>query len=163
MYKVKDWKDHVTEFPNRRTLVENEDGTVDVTKAQGELIQQGTPQSATNFNNMETGIFAAQATATEAARMAKLNAAGLEAEKGEAIGVSLTNGLAYPFNNSQKTISLGTKKTKTDYYVDVEIISATGGGVGEFRITDKLLNGFKIAYSGAATAANVVCRVKGGV
>ena len=56
MYKATDWKDHVTEFPIRRTLVENPDGTVDVVKAQGELIQQGTPQSATNFTTIETGM-----------------------------------------------------------------------------------------------------------
>ncbi len=49
MYRATEWKDHVTEFPNRRKLTNNEDGTVDVEKAQGAVIQQGTPQSATNL------------------------------------------------------------------------------------------------------------------
>ena len=56
MYTTKKWLDHVTEYPNRRSITENGDGTVDVTKSQGRVIQQGTPQSATNFNHMELGI-----------------------------------------------------------------------------------------------------------
>ena len=59
MYYPTKWLDHVTEFPNRRVITENGDGTSMVVKDQGEVIQQGTPQSATNFNNMEYGIQAA--------------------------------------------------------------------------------------------------------
>ena len=56
MYKQTEWKDHVTQYPNRRKITDNGDGTQEVEKAQGEIIQQGTAQSATNFNNEENGI-----------------------------------------------------------------------------------------------------------
>ena len=54
MYNSTDWKDHITEHPHRRKITENGDGTSEVVKDQGEVLQQGTPQSATNFNNMES-------------------------------------------------------------------------------------------------------------
>ena len=162
-YKRKIWQDHVTQYNDRYTETVNQDGSITHTPVEGTVIQQGTPQNAANFNNMEEGIFAADQLATEAARMAKVNARGIDAVKGEVIPVALTNTSTYPFNNSIKTVSLTQKKTSTDYYVDIELVSVTGGGVGEFRVTDKLLNGFKLAFTGAATAVNVICRVKGGV
>lgn len=162
-YKRTYWQDHVTQYSDRYNEVQNPDGTITHTPVEGTIIQQGTPQNAQNFNNLEEGVFAADQLATEAARMARINAVGLEVEKGERIPVNLTNSAAYPFNNSIQTISLTQKKTKTDYYVDVEVVSAAGGGVGDFRVTDKLLNGFKLAFTGAATAVSVICRVKGGV
>ena len=115
------------------------------------------------INELYMQGFVADQLATEAARMAKVNSRGLDAVKGEAIPVALTNSSTYPFNNSVKVISLTQEKTTTDYYVDIELVSAAGGGVGDFRVTDKLLNGFKLAFTGAATAVNVICRVKGGV
>lgn len=162
-YKRKIWQDHVTQYNDRYTEVQNQDGSITHTPVEGTIIQQGTPQNAANFNNMEEGIFAADQLATEAARMAKVNARGIDAVKGEVISVALTNSIAYPFNNSVKVVSLTQKKTTTDYYVDIELVSVTGGGVGEFRVTEKLLNGFKLAFTGSATAVNVICRVKGGV
>ena len=164
-YKRKIWQDHVTQYNDRYTETVNPDGSITHTPVEGAVIQQGTPQNAENFNNIEEGVFAADMLATEAARMAKVNARGLDAVKGEVIPVALTNNHAngYPFNNSIKVISLTQKKTTVDYYVDIELVSAAGGGVGDFRVTDKLLNGFKLAFTGAATAVNVICRVKGGV
>lgn len=50
------WKDEVVEHPNRYTEVVNQDGTVDHTPAPGETIQDGTPQSATNFNKMDEAL-----------------------------------------------------------------------------------------------------------
>ncbi len=55
-YKRTDWRDHVTEFENRYREVQNADGTVTHQKVEGEVIQQGTPMSATNFNNIEDGL-----------------------------------------------------------------------------------------------------------
>ena len=162
-YKGTYWQDHVTEYSDRYNETQNPDGTITHTPVEGTIIQQGTPQNAQNFNNLEEGVFAADQLATEAARMAKVNARELDAEKGEKITVNLTNSANYPFNNSVQNISIAQKKTKTDYYVDVEVVSVTGGGVGDFRISDKLLNGFKLAFTGAATAVSVICRVRGGI
>ena len=41
MYKQIDWKDHVTEHPNRRIIHDNGDGSVDLIKDQGTVIQEG--------------------------------------------------------------------------------------------------------------------------
>ena len=50
------WKDHVVERPRTYSKTENPDGTETFTAAPGEVLQQGTPQSATNFNAMEDGL-----------------------------------------------------------------------------------------------------------
>lgn len=59
MYQRKEWQDHVVEFPNRFKETSLGNGLVNEVPAPGEIIQQGTPQSARNFNNMEEGILAA--------------------------------------------------------------------------------------------------------
>ena len=63
MYEQKLWQDHVTEFEDRYTESRNDDGTITHTPVEGEIIQQGTPQNATNFNHMENGISNATETA----------------------------------------------------------------------------------------------------
>lgn len=55
------WKDHVVERPNTYREAQNSDGSITHTPDPGEVIQQGTPQSATNFNEM---VDALQHTAT---------------------------------------------------------------------------------------------------
>lgn len=53
------WQDHITEYLNRYSEEINGDGSKTMTPVPGELIQQGTPMSADNFNNLETGVEAA--------------------------------------------------------------------------------------------------------
>ena len=55
-YPQTDWKDHVVERPNTYTEQVNGDGSKTYTPAPGEVVQQGTPMSATNFNKQEEGI-----------------------------------------------------------------------------------------------------------
>lgn len=50
------WKDHVVERPRTFSEASNSDGTKTLTPAPGEVKQQGTPMSATNFNTMEEAI-----------------------------------------------------------------------------------------------------------
>lgn len=50
------WKDHVVERPRTFSKVKNSDDTETLNPAPGEIIQQGTPQSATNFNHLEEGL-----------------------------------------------------------------------------------------------------------
>lgn len=52
-YKRTKWQDHVVERPRTFTEVTNSDNSVTLNPAPGEVLQQGTPQSATNFNNIE--------------------------------------------------------------------------------------------------------------
>lgn len=162
MYNILVWKDHVTDAPRTYIITENSDGTITLQPA-GNIIQQGTSQSAGNFNNMEQGIFAANEMAAEAIRVSRLLQRAVEGLEGEQITVSLSNTLGYPFNNSKKTVPLATSRNTQDYTVLVEVVSSVGGGVGEITISDKLLNGFKIEYSGAATNVTVNCYVQGGM
>lgn len=55
MYKILTWKDHCVEPGNTYNAVQNADGSVTLTPV-GTVLQQGTNQSAANFNNMELGI-----------------------------------------------------------------------------------------------------------
>lgn len=58
-------------------------------------------------------------------------------------------------------MSLAITRDNTDYTVDVDI-QAHAGNVGEIRIYDKQLNGFKVQYDGSAESATLILRIKGG-
>lgn len=55
-YARKRWQDHSVERPRTYTEAINEDGSKTYTPAFGEVLQEGTPQSATNLNNIEAGL-----------------------------------------------------------------------------------------------------------
>lgn len=50
------WKDHVVQRPRTYTEATNSDGSKTFTPAPGTVIQQGTAQSATNFNTMDEAL-----------------------------------------------------------------------------------------------------------
>ena len=77
--------------------------------------------------------------------------------------LELTNNQKYPFNNSVKTLAFDSANIRNnkDYTVIVEA-EAEGGFVGDIIISDKMLNGFKIAYTGSARKVAVKCYVQGG-
>jgi hypothetical protein len=80
---------------------------------------------------------------------------------GETGRVTLTNTLEYPFNNSVRTVSLAERRDTEDYTVDVD--TGTARGVGNVIIFDKLVNGFKIAFTGGAASVAVNYTVRGGI
>lgn len=130
----------------------------------GEVIQQGTPQSAGNFNNMENGI--QDGAIAEAQMMIYIKELEHRLDNETAVEehtVTLTNNQKYPFNNSKTTIDLTKVRTDKTYVVDVEITAHSGGEVGDIKITDKLLNGFKVEFDGSATSVTVTLRIKGGL
>lgn len=125
----------------------------------GEKLQDGTDQSAQNFNNAEAGI----SDATAAAQlMLIMTGQTLDELAVEEKRVTLTNTRKYPFNNSQQTISLNKMRNALTYSVEVEIESSAGE-VGDIAISAKQLNGFKIKYDGSATTASLILRIKGGM
>ncbi len=160
LFKI--WKDHVTQFSNRYKEINNADGTITHEAVEGEVIQEGTPQNAKNFNDMEQRILAAG----EVAGLAMLKVGAVENKveglAGEIIETTLTNSKEYPFNNSKKTLALKTPRGNLDYTVFVESSTEDAGGIGEIKITDKQLNGFKIEFTGAAKEVSVKCTVQGG-
>lgn len=162
------WLNQVVEHPDRFTVVDSGLKTSDgkiiyiITPQPGEIIQDGTPIDDDNLNEMDQGAWEALQTAKEVAIFARQTRDHVEAIEGEVVRVTLTNNQKYPFNNSQKTVTLGKARNKTDYTVLTEVVSSTGGGVGDIRITDRQTNGFKISYSGAATSVTIDCYVQGG-
>ena len=56
-YNMTFWQDHVTEFINKFREYDNPDGSVTHVPHEGEVLQEGTPQNAANFNNIERGVF----------------------------------------------------------------------------------------------------------
>lgn len=161
-YQILVWKDHAVAPSNTYIVTENGDGTITLTPA-GRIIQQGTNMSAVNFNNMETGIFAANMATAEAMQLIRLMKDKAEALEGFILEATLTNSRKYPFNNSIKTLALGSENIRNskDYTVIVEA-EAVDGFIGDINITDKMLNGFKIAYTGSASSVKVKCYVQGG-
>ncbi len=127
----------------------------------GELIQEGTDQSAGNFNNLEHGV-------SDAHLAALILSVGMlpaiRANEVEFIEVTLKNtSKSIPFNNSTQSIALANKRDSANYDVEIQVVEATGTGiVGEFDVTDKMLNGFKLAYSGSASSVIVKLTIKGG-
>ncbi|KAB0577220.1 hypothetical protein EI53_01244 [Fusobacterium naviforme] len=165
MYGVIIWKDHAVTPDNLYKVTDNGDGTVTAVRA-GTVIQQGTNMNAANFNNLEQGVLAANLSAAEALRVIRDlqdRTEALKGLKGLVLEATLTNSSKYPFNNSQKTIALGNENERynTDYTVIVEA-EAQDGFIGDIKVSDKMLNGFKLEYSGSAKTVNVKCYVQGG-
>ena len=162
MRELVNWKDQVCEFPNR--FKHNVDGDkVTLEKDPGTIKQQGTPQNATNFNRMDLAALEAMLMSAEAMRMLLRQSEELKGITGEVIEATLANSQVYPHNNSTKTLQIVTPRNTKDYTITVEVVNVTGGAAGEFEISDKLLNGFKIKYTGSASSVAVRCYVRGGI
>ena len=57
---------------------------------------------------------------------------------------------------------LGTERNHLDYTVTAEVLEYSGGCVGDIEVSEKLVNGFKIAHTGSATEVKLKVFVKGG-
>lgn len=162
------WLNEVVEHPDRFTITDTGeqnskgDEMYIITPEPGEELQEGTPIDDENLNEMDQCGWEGLQTAKLVSIFERQTRDRVEAIEGEVIRVNLTNTEKYPFNNSQKTVTLSKRRNHTDYTVLAEVISSTGGGVGDIRVTDRADNAFKISYSGAATAVTVDCYVQGG-
>lgn len=143
-YNIKQWQDHIVD---------------EVTE---EVIQEGTPVSASNMNNMETGIFGADAFAAVLLQQTMQHKRNISDLEGELREISLTNNQEYPFNNSEITVALLKERDTLNYRVLTEVLSSDGT-VGRVMVYDKAKNGFKIRYTGSATSASIKCFIQGGM
>lgn len=175
MYNILIWKDHAINPNNTYAVKENPDGTITLTPA-GEVLQQGTNMSATNFNNMEFGIADADLASRillMAVRDATDRLTVTEADISKAVteyhaehspeekSVTLNNTVAYPFNNSETTVAISTRKTG-NYTVETEVTDSNGN-VGEIVVSAKQYNGFKIAFTGSAKSVTLKIKIRGGI
>lgn len=162
MYNNTMWFDDVTEFEDRFKEVNNGDGTITHVPVTGEIIQDGTPQNADNFNHMEEGIV----NAIELASLLATNSIHMQQSIDDLMGekkiVEIKNNQTYPFNDSSMTIALDRTRNHTDYTVEAEIENYSGGFPGEIIVSDKLLNGFKIHFTGSASTVDLKLYIKGG-
>ena len=115
------------------------------------------------YGKWSQGILEAHEMSAEAVRMLKSVMRKVEGLDGEKVTVTLTNSQTYPFNNSVKTIQLKTPRNYKTYLITAEVISVSGGAVGDIEFTDKLLNGFKVAYTGSAKSVTMDLYVRGGM
>ena len=172
MYANLLWLDHAVTPDRTFNIRQNGDGTVTLTPA-GEVIQQGTNMSAANFNNIEMGI----TDHDLAMHILTILVRGLAdresvSEKDivdlhthlqvEEKTVKLTNTAQYPFNNSTASVSMAKARKTKNYLVEAEVMAADGN-VGEIVITDRTLNGFKIAFTGSAKNVTVNIKIRGGI
>jgi len=162
MRELVNWQDHVVEHPGRFTVEDLGNGMEQLTPAPGTIRQQGTPQNASNFNTMDLAAYEAMLIGNENTRMLMQTIRDLEGVKGLTVDVTLTNSQVYPFNNSKATVTLPALRNTKDYYVIPETLE-TNGEVGEYEVSEKLLNGFKLEFSGSATSVKVRCHVIGGM
>ena len=145
LYKATKWLDHVTQYPMRRRITNNKDGTADIVRAEGDVIQQGTPRNAKNYNNMEEGILANQILALFLQQETlQLQRAAAE-NHGEFGVVTIKNTNKYPFSSGSITVPIKEKRSNLDYVVQIEV-SETDGNIETIEVFDKQLNGFKLAF-----------------
>lgn len=174
MYIMKKWVDRVTQYVNRFRESNNPDGSITHTREDGEVLKVGTAQSAANFNDMEGGIFENSIILAEVNRVLREHSRDIEAMTGEMHLIYLHNTSKYPANNSKTTIALKQARNNTNYTVSCHIVSAVlpngvsidgdpAGVVGNIVITDKLLNGFKVAFTGDAKEVVLEVEVQGGM
>lgn len=162
-YPLTNWKDHISEYPNRYKETDNGDGTITLEKNEGAVVQEGTTVGATNLNKQEKGIFEGMESAAvlyQALAQAQRDIMDNKAEVGEA---TLTNTMEYPFNNSQMTVAIvEDRNTIIDYEISTEVITSDGE-VGEVIVSDKQVNGFKLEYTGSASSATIKYYLRGGI
>jgi hypothetical protein len=134
MYRAINWVDHV------------------------EGVQEGTDQSAENFNTMDAGIFESIALNGLLAMRARLQRDAQAEAEVVAIDKTLTGTTA-------QNVDIPATKTRnrTTYNVTAEITSATGGTAGDIIITTKQVNGFKVQYNGTASSVTLRLKVQGGM
>lgn len=167
MYEWTRWIDHVTNPNNLFRYVDNGDGTVNLTPA-GEVIQQGTPQDQTHFQNLENGVVDAETAAAMLLNAVRqlgwdldaVNAWIAEHAEIETGVITLTNTDTYPFNNSATFVPLDTARPNNRYHVQAFVdVESAEGSVGDIVVSKKQTTGFQIAYTGSATRAFVVYTV----
>lgn len=56
-YNKTNWLDEVCEYKRRFNITKNSDGTCDLERVTGDIVQRGTPKNQKHMNNIEEGIY----------------------------------------------------------------------------------------------------------
>ena len=166
MYDILVWKDHATNPDNYYQIEQVDEDHVVAVRA-GTVIQQGTNLAAENFNRLERGVLDATIAAallTQHQILTDHHLSGLDEEvAAEVHNVVLTNSLTQPFNDSAQTIAFTKTRKNLNYIVEFIVTGFENGCVGDIIISDKAINGFKVAFDGSASKVTGRCVVKGGI
>lgn len=176
-YDWTEWLDHVTD-PSNVFRLESLGGDLYRITLAGTVMQQGTPQDQTRFNNVESGIVDAHGAASLLLNFARQ----IGWDKDDVLAwigkvnivyygtTELTNSEEFPFNNSLASVSIGATLDNAYYEVQTKVVEAYEGmndiketaafwNVGEIEVSDKLTNGFKLSYAGSAAKVKVAWAV----
>lgn len=135
---------------------------VDHVEIEGQVKVQGVLQDALHFNKQEEGTFANDEFLRWLAIMVQHQREGLNGVVPIVGEVKATNKKTYPFTDATATVSIATPRATPNYRVGVELVSLDGGFIEDVEIYDKLVNGFKIRYSGSAKSATFRYYISGG-
>lgn len=161
-YEPEHWLDHVAEFPGRWEIEQVGENLVVLKRAEGRIIQQGTPQSASRFNHIELGILESYLLAQLLESRMLQMVRDIEALTGECGEVIINSTGKYPFNDAVVTVPLKAQRANLDYRVELEVSEVAGGMAETVRAYDKQKNGFKIAFMGSAKSVKIKYWVTGG-
>lgn len=127
----------------------------------GQVIQQGTLLDQDHFNNVEVGVSDSY-LAQQISRFKQIQEDYDTLSEVKSVSLAM-NALPWPFNNKENTVALSQLREHTDYSVEVEVVSYSGGRLGNIQVKDRALNGFKLLHDGSATTVNVIVRITGGM
>lgn len=127
----------------------------------GQVIQQGTLLDQDHLNNVEVGILD-NYLAQQISRFKQIQEGYDTLSEVKSVSLAM-NALPWPFNNKENTVALSQLREHTDYSVEVEVVSYSGGRLGNIQVKDRALNGFKLLHDGSATTVNVIVRITGGM
>lgn len=127
----------------------------------GEIIQQGTLLDQLHFNNLEVGL-SDQSVATAFQLFQQIQKSYTETVEWHTATMT-GNDQPWPFNNEPVTVALTELRENTNYSVEVYVTDYSGGLLGDIRVYDRALNGFKLLHDGSATNVQVSIRVSGGL
>lgn len=166
MYQWTQWVDESDEYEGIFTETDLGGGMIRHDPVIGQVYVQGTPQDAAHWNNMEAGIsdaHIAQQLMINALRQGVWRIEDLEQDTAQETGtVTLTNTQQFPFNNSIVTVPLTVTRENLNYVVEVIKVEPSGGPAGEIDVSERQVNGFKMAFTGSASSVKVTYAVIGG-
>lgn len=152
------WVDEVDEYEGRFRETDLGGGVVEHEIIRGEVYTEGTPQDASHFNHMEGGIYDAhEELVNQDGRVTNLESY-VNPETGV---VTLTNTEEFPFNNSAVSVPLTDERDNLNYVVEIIKVEPVGNP-GEIEVSDRQVNGFKLAFTGSASSVKVTYAVIGG-
>jgi len=155
VYEPEHWLDHVTEFPGRRELTQVGENLVQLKRAEGRTLQQGTPKSASRFNHLEMGVLEAYLLAQVLEQQMLQAVRDIEDLTGEYGEVTISGTGNYPFSEGSVTVPLKVSRATLDYRVETEIAAVEGGMAESVTAYAKQKNGFKLAYKGSAKRVKI--------